>query len=443
MVSAFAADLPKGRIIDQVVCSADPTQSYALYLPSAYSTERAWPVLYCLDPLARGRLPLEQFREGAEKYGYILAGSYNSRNGPLAPALEALRAVWRNTHETLRIDDRRVYLAGMSGGARDATVFLNGGAFAGVIAQAAGFSGNAVPKDFSFPFFGTAGFDDFNYDEMRQVDRELDSRAAPHRLVLFPGPHGWAPASVCAEALGWLDLVAMRAGTKPSDKALIHALFEQDVSSAAAAEAQGEFIAAWLRYRSLAAGYKDWENVAPYERKAAELKDSKEYRRALKAEDGAAARQRELLATIFSNVRKQVNRDADEVHASPRVVVADLRSKAASAQDSDERRIARRALREATVTAWEESTVLRSKKDYSSAAATLEVAALVEPDNPEVLYNLAALSALSNDKGRAMSLLKKAVEKGLRDRSRIEKDPAFDSLRQRAEFRALVGQGSR
>lgn len=167
LASALAADLPKGRIVDKVVCSADPRQSYALYLPSAYSAERAWPVLYCLDPGARGRLPLERFEEGAEKCGYIVAGSHNSRNGPLAPALEALRAMWRDTHETLGIDDRRAYLAGMSGGARDATAFLATGAFAGVIAQAAGFSGSVVPKDFAFPFFGTAGTDDLNYAEMR------------------------------------------------------------------------------------------------------------------------------------------------------------------------------------------------------------------------------------------------------------------------------------
>ena len=133
LAAASAADLPKGRIIDRVVCSAAARQSYALYLPSAYSAARTWPVLYCLEPSARGRLPLERFQEGAEKYGYIVAGSYNSRNGPMALASEALQAMWRDTHETLSIDDRRAYLAGMSGGARAATAFLKTGVFAGVI----------------------------------------------------------------------------------------------------------------------------------------------------------------------------------------------------------------------------------------------------------------------------------------------------------------------
>jgi hypothetical protein len=30
----LAQDMPRGQIVDEVRCSADPTQSYALYLPS-------------------------------------------------------------------------------------------------------------------------------------------------------------------------------------------------------------------------------------------------------------------------------------------------------------------------------------------------------------------------------------------------------------------------
>lgn len=442
LASASAADLPKGRVIDKVVCSADPKQSYALYLPSTYGAGRAWPVLYCLDPGARGRLPLERFEEGAEKYGYILAGSYNSRNGPLAPALEALRAMWRDTHETLSIDDRRAYVAGMSGGARDATAFLATGAFAGVIAQAAGFSRSAVPKDFALPFFGTAGADDFNYAEMRQVDRELEARGTPHRLVIFAGPHGWAPSPVCAGALGWLDLVAMRAGTKPIDKALIHSLFQRDIDAAQAAEAASDAIDAYSQYRSLAVDFKGWEDTAPFEKKAAEMRESKEYRKARKAEERAIARQQELTARIFSLASDLTNTGRQD---SPVVLsgsLADLRTRAAAAQDSDDRRVARRVLREVTVRAWERSSEERDKKAYSAAAASLEMLVSIEPDNPELLYELAGLCSLSNDKGRAMSYLKKAVEKGFRDLARLRTDPSFDSIRDRADFRALAGQSA-
>ena len=443
LLVASAADLPKGRIIDRVVSSADARQSYALYLPSAYSASRKWPVLYCLEPLARGRLPLERFLEGAEKYGYIVAGSYNSRNGPIAVASEALQAMWRDTHETLSIDDRRAYLAGMSGGARDVTTFVTSGYFAGVIAQAAGFSGSVVPKDFAFPFFGTAGTEDFNYAEMRQVDRELEARGTPHRLVLFAGPHGWAPSTVCSDALAWFDLLAMRAGTKPVDKPLIHGLFESGIERAKASETANDLIGAYLETRSLAVDFKGWEDTAGLEKKVAELRDSKEYRKALKAEERAITRQHELLTKILSLARDLNGPGGQDSLISLRNSIAELRASGAAAQDSDERRVARRVLQEATVTSWEQSWVRREKKEYNGAAADLELASLIEPDNPEVLYSLAGLYALANDRARAMSCLKKAVDKGFEDRARLQADPSFDSIRARADFRALAGQGTR
>src|SRR6185369_15137924 len=91
LVAALGAqELPRGQVLDRVASRDNPAQSYALYVPSNYSPERAWPILYCLDPGARGRVPVERFAEAAEKAGFLVAGSNNSRNGPLAPSEQAI-----------------------------------------------------------------------------------------------------------------------------------------------------------------------------------------------------------------------------------------------------------------------------------------------------------------------------------------------------------------
>src|SRR5688572_27096883 len=77
-----AEEFPKGKVIEKVVCKADASLSYALYLPSNYAANKKWPVVYGFDPGARGLMPVEQFKEAAEKYGYIVIGSNDSRNGP-------------------------------------------------------------------------------------------------------------------------------------------------------------------------------------------------------------------------------------------------------------------------------------------------------------------------------------------------------------------------
>ena len=48
-----------------------------------------------------------------------------------------------------------------------------------------------------FPIFGTAGTDDFNYIEMRLLDRKLTS---PHCLAVFHGGHTLPPDDVALEA---------------------------------------------------------------------------------------------------------------------------------------------------------------------------------------------------------------------------------------------------
>ena len=74
------ATLPHGVVIPSVACAAKPEQTYALYLPSQYTPDRRWPVLFAFDPAARGRVAVEVLREAAEKYGYVVAASNNSRN---------------------------------------------------------------------------------------------------------------------------------------------------------------------------------------------------------------------------------------------------------------------------------------------------------------------------------------------------------------------------
>jgi predicted peptidase len=155
------AEIPKGTVVRSLPTESDPNQSYALFLPLTYSSGRKWPVLICFDPSARGYLPVDCFRQAGEKYGYIIAGSNNSRNGPMAPSQLAAQAVVYDLAKRLSIDERRVYMAGFSGGARVAcrAAHLMTGRVAGVIGCAAGFSEDLDPSaDTPFAFCGTVGW---------------------------------------------------------------------------------------------------------------------------------------------------------------------------------------------------------------------------------------------------------------------------------------------
>ena len=136
------APFEKGKVIEKVVSQSDPNQSYALYLPSQYTPDKKWPILYCFDPSENGKEPADLFREAAEKYGYILACTNNFRSDDSsAPGMQAANTLWKDTHSRFSIQEERIYATGFSGGARiSCDIGLQKkGVIAGVIGCGAGF----------------------------------------------------------------------------------------------------------------------------------------------------------------------------------------------------------------------------------------------------------------------------------------------------------------
>ena len=82
---------------------------------------------------------------------------------------------------------------------------------AGVIASSAGYPDAKPRSSVPFALFGTAGTDDFNYLEMRQLDRRLTS---PHYVAIFSGGHTLPPDDVALEAIEWMEIQAMKSGRR-------------------------------------------------------------------------------------------------------------------------------------------------------------------------------------------------------------------------------------
>ena len=72
------AAFPKGEIVDPVTTLADSEETYALYLPSNYTSERRRPVLLVFDPRSRGKAAADLFRAAAETYGWVVVSSNNT-----------------------------------------------------------------------------------------------------------------------------------------------------------------------------------------------------------------------------------------------------------------------------------------------------------------------------------------------------------------------------
>src|SRR5258708_13631724 len=250
--------LPPGVVIPKVEVISDAKQSYALYLPSKYTREKRWPIVYVFDRLARGQLALEQFQQAAELYGYIVAASNNARNGPWPPELEAANAVFRDTQERFSVDTERIYFAGFSGGARVSSQLAQiCKCAAGVILSGAGFSFASQPTaEAKFVVFSAVGNTDFNYSEVIPLQEKLEKATLAHWLQVFEGSHEWAPATVIDEALAWFRVQSMKSQREPRDDVFLGEQFAAVQQQALTIEKSADLLAAWRAYRQLAATFE-------------------------------------------------------------------------------------------------------------------------------------------------------------------------------------------
>lgn len=423
-----ATDPRFGRVLDRVECGADATQSYALYIPSNYSADRPWPVIFCFDPGARGLMPVERLKVAAEKYGYLVAASLNSRNGPWAQNLAAANAMIRDVTTHFSVDRGRIYTAGMSGGARVASSLALGGVAHGVIACGAGFPIplEQLPARLPFAFFGVTGTEDFNHAELQRVDAELSRRRTPHRIVSFDGGHVWAPATVLTEAVEWLEVQAMRAGARTKDPALIANLLQQRLASVPPAPA-------FERCRSLQSFVEDFDTLADVTALAHEaqaLAASREVKKAFAAERDLLAREDDLLAELgrMSVSGAEPNRQR----------ALELKRKADAPLDSPERRVIRRAIAGYASMARETVRSLFAQADYETAEVFLEFGVALQPDHRGMWFDLARTRGHRGDRKDALTALEKAVEAGYSDAVQAENEPAFARLRRDPRFLAAL-----
>jgi pimeloyl-ACP methyl ester carboxylesterase len=310
----------RGSLVEHVTCPTDPSQTYTLYLPSKYETTRKWPLLLVFDPGGRAARAAEVFREAAERFGWIVAASENSRNGPWEPTLRAINAMWPALLGGYAVDERRVYAAGHSGGATVAWLLAHQtGQITGVIVSGQPNLQSEQSKTKPFAWFGVAGHTDFNLMEVKTIDEQLARTSSPHRMEFFDGGHQWPPADVIARALGWMEIVAMKEERRPRDLELARTLLAEDMARARALEDRALFTEAWRSYGAIAATYTGLVDASDAQRRARTLESDDRFKSARKTEERADRREQEqavALARVLSRLTE------DEVP-----LIAELRSR--------------------------------------------------------------------------------------------------------------------
>jgi tetratricopeptide (TPR) repeat protein len=442
-------EFEKGKVIDKVVCKKNPDKSYSLYLPTAYTADREWPILYAFDPGARGKLPIDHFRAAAEKYNYIVVGSNDARNGPWEPVFQSMTAIWSDTNKRFSLDKKRIYVTGFSGGSRAASLFsrIIRQPVTGIIGCAAGLANPIIKPEQIHPsfYFGVVGITDFNYREMVNLHDQLTQNNVSNRLLIHAGGHDWPPEDICLRVIEWMEIIGMKKKVRPVDDNLIFEILKKEQAEARSLESSGELNSALSVYEDLAEIFGEWIDMSGLRSKIERIKQNKKYKAEIKLEN------RIKKGEVF-NLRKfnqfysQIEKNPVSIHELERYIqilkLDDLAKRAGKRKSGKEKAMAVRLLKslefETTSKGW---TQFQGKK-FEKAIYFYEVAAKAGNEDSlrkkYIYYNLACSYARMQNKKRAIKNIKLAVEHGFDEIEHLEKDEDLEYIRDREEFQKII-----
>lgn len=437
--SPAPASMPAGAVQPSVKVLADESYSYALYLPSKYSTQKRWPVLLAFDPDGVGVDPVKLFQPAAEKYGFIVVGSNSTRN--FVDPSAAIRLLWGDVNKRYAIDSRRIYATGFSGGSRLASGLAIGckNCLAGVIECGAGLPpGVNLPPAETADWFLTAGTLDFNYNEIIRLADALDARHAATSLAIFPGPHNWMSPAVAEQALAWMHLRAMVKGTAPVDKNFLESEFSRQVVAARSLQQSDGALAAFRAYRQIINDFRSLRDIKDIQSQQDALAASDELKHARKNEQTLLELQDKTGASIVAIANAIANKEKPSgvLYQQLESLMKEIRHDRETTQESARRDALGRGMAGAFAYARESGSDNMLKQDYLLARDFFKVAAIIRPEAPWPHYLVALVTAHLGEDKLALEELGKSVDRGLNDPQLLE-SPNFDKLRGNETFKEL------
>jgi pimeloyl-ACP methyl ester carboxylesterase len=434
----------KEQVTDTVKCRVAIGQSYSLYRPAQYDSKKSWPVIFIFDPAARGRTGVNTFIEAGRKYGFILACSNNSHNGPLGDNFTAAAAMLQDVEERFTVDQKRIYAAGFSGGSRFALAFaVKDKEISGVIGCGAGLPNdrNFLPSGNSgFLYYGLAGTRDMNYLEMHELPGFFSNQTRViSYLRTFSGGHQWPGSDLITEAVEWFVLQAMNRKIIPADQTFLSYIENKTQNMINSQLSAGNQVDA-IEYMRFAK--RDFQGTPFASRMTQLLTDSEisaEYHKATRKWDKMAAAEQEKREKYLNYLSEIVNSGSVPDSASAwwkneASSLIRLRDKG----NPENSQMASRVLNFISILCSEQGTSYYRNKFYPQAAFLFEICTLSDSENQNNYYNLARSLAGSGKSKESVDALSAAMNHGFNSRKTVESDPAFGKMRDDTRYNALI-----
>lgn len=423
-------EIPKGQVVDTIKCIDDRSQSYALYLPSYYTTNKKFPIVYIFEPGARGKLPLGKYYQIAEKYGYILVCSNNSRNGPAKVFQDAADAVLADTKFRFAVDTGRIYTMGFSGGARVAIgLAIKMHNIKGVIACGAGFPSDRQPNKYiKFTMVGLVGKLDMNYIELKMLEKELQKFNINCWVDYYDGEHDWPGKECMEDAFLYLQFDAMRRNLIKVDSDLCLRYKQEQ-----------------LKLINSNDVYKNWVTYQKLQRFVNHLTDTEiidneinkySIDQTVKSQIEIEKKYQQLELEWFEKIGTAFNKLDEYPILWWKGEAKKLNKAIDDSTDMEMNLIARRLNNMIYMNAFEILNL--EENDFEKSEKILRIAQLARHLSPYPTYYLASIYAQQKKNSMALKMLKESIDNGFSNINYIRNDNNFKHLATDKQFLEII-----
>lgn len=433
--------LRKGVVLDSLSVNDSIAESFSLYLPTYYSNERTWPVVFVFDSEGRGRTATQVFREAAEDQGYIVAASNN-----ISPDEDLLNNVKVGTRLINKIfgyfpvDENGIYTAGYAEGAQVAsalpTVFKE---ITGVLAIGDTWvNTDFISKGANFSFIGLVGYRDYRSTMFEETAQFLKLAQLPATVYKFDGGRQWPDSEMLYNVLGDFTLRQMAKGTRPKDEALINKLYEADIATVDRLRRMMQPYKSYEYLEHLEKKYEPFGKKPDLKNRKKELRRDKAFKAQRRAYNNAAVKELELQDTYLYFFNEDVTSANFENLGWWNQQVKELKE----LQSGNNIAEAEMAFRfEGLLQALANNT-FKELKERKAAIDPLIFTAILQTifdkENPKGYMNIISLSAQDGDYYTALLYLEDLLKTGYKDLESLYNIPGTLDLKLSPEYNELV-----
>lgn len=445
LVFAFnACDAPQKEIKDKAgspltsqsiysnqTSSVDSSVNYSFYLPKSYNGKNKLPVVFFLDPHGNGTLPIEKYKDLADKFGYVFIGSNNIKNNVPGNYTSAVfQVLLKEARARFSVDEKRFFVAGFSGGAKLATLFAQ--QFPEIIGVIA--TGASLPlvsdQEPTYYYVGIVGNKDFNYLESNQTFSVFDQKGYDYTSIVFDGKHEWAPKSCFDYALCGFQIYSMKTKRIEKDDPWLDALWLRLQDSLAIQKQNNDLFAQHQTLRQADRWFYGLKSIKEIRQQEMALQNNPAFGQMIRKKQRLLKKEI-TLRTEF--IRAIELRDMDWWNNE----VANIRQSIGN-EDQEIALVSQRLLNYISMASF---MLIKTDLDdgkLDDANKKIKIYKLVDPENPDAYLMAARYFMQMDDTGAMTEQFKKAQQLGFTDVETYKKDPSWKALFNNKEINSLL-----